>query len=96
LLLTIDLHENLIKIKSVAISMMSSFKLASILSTELDTPEPNGLVTDSNVSLCKQIFNITMTQIETLVEPNCVTDNLGWEPMAFVGIHPPILSVTAS
>jgi hypothetical protein len=66
---------------------MSSFKLASILSTELDTPEPNGLVADDDAPLCKQIFNISMTQIEMMIEPNCVTDYLGWTPMTFIGIH---------
>ena len=33
-----------------------------------------------------------MTQIESIVEPDCITDDIGREPVTFVGIHGPILA----
>jgi hypothetical protein len=37
-----------------------------------------------------------MTQIEAIVEPNGVTDDIGWEAVAFVGTHAPILAISTS
>jgi hypothetical protein len=37
-----------------------------------------------------------MAEIETIVEPDCVADDLRWESMALVGIHPPSLPVSGS
>jgi hypothetical protein len=37
-----------------------------------------------------------MTEIESVVEPDCVTDDICWESVAFVCIHPQILASRAS
>jgi hypothetical protein len=34
-----------------------------------------------------------MAEIESVVEPNGVTDDIGWESVSFVNIHGPTLSV---
>ena len=39
--------------------------------------------------------NEVATKIESVVEPNGVTDDIEWESVSFVYIHGPILSVTA-
>gem|GEM_PF-2026790 len=36
-----------------------------------------------------------MAEVESIVEPDCVTDYIWWEPMAFISIHRLILAVTA-
>jgi hypothetical protein len=37
-----------------------------------------------------------VAQVEPIVEPNGVADDIGWESMALVGIHSPILAIWAS
>jgi hypothetical protein len=36
-----------------------------------------------------------MAEVESIVEPNGVGNDIGWESMTFIGIHTPILSATA-
>ena len=37
-----------------------------------------------------------MAEIETIVQPDSVTDNLGWESVTFISIHSPILTISAT
>ena len=37
-----------------------------------------------------------MAEVESVVQPNRVADDFRREPMAFVCVHPPILSISAS
>ena len=37
-----------------------------------------------------------MAEIESIVEPNSVTDDIGQEPVAFVCVHEPILAISGS
>jgi len=46
--------------------------------------------------LSYQIFNIAVTGIETKVEPDGIGNDIWRESMTLVGIHPPILSISAS
>jgi len=38
----------------------------------------NFFATDCDASLGQEIFNITVTQIESKVEPDCVANDIGW------------------
>jgi len=49
-------------------------------------------VADSNTSLGQQIFDISVAQVEAVVEPHRVTDNLRWKSVSLVCIHPLIVS----
>jgi hypothetical protein len=52
--------------------------------------------TDFNPPLCQQLFNITMAEIESEIEPHRVRDDIGRESMAFIcrsaSIHSHILA----
>ncbi len=37
-----------------------------------------------------------MAEVESIVEPDGITDDIGWEPVAFIDSHQPILSISAS
>ena len=37
-----------------------------------------------------------MAEIEAIVEPDGIADDIGRESVAFVCVHPPILSISAS
>ena len=43
---------------------------------------------------CRSPRRRTMTGVESVVQPNCVADDFRREPMAFVCVHPPILSIS--
>jgi hypothetical protein len=53
----------------------------------------NRFPADYDATFSQQIFNISMAETESVVEPDRVTDDVGWEPVPFVSIHPPILSI---
>ena len=71
---------------------MFTFQSACINSSEFDTPETDGFSAHCDTPLSEKIFNIAMTEIEAIVEPNGVTDDIGWESVAFVCIHLLILA----
>ena len=41
----------------------------------------------SNASLSQDIFNIAVTEIESVVEPDGVADDIGWKSVAFICVH---------
>jgi hypothetical protein len=51
----------------------------------------------ANTSFSQEVFNVTVAEIESVVEPNGgVTDNMGRESVTLVCIHGPILSISAN
>ena len=91
MLFAIDLHEDFIDEEGIAVAMMLSLQSPGEPGTELDTPEPNGFVGDCDASLSKQIFDITVAEVESEVKPDCIADDLRWEPVTFVDIHSGII-----
>ena len=53
----------------------------------------DGLSADNNSSFSLEIFDIAMTEIESIVEPDSVGNDTWWEAVTFVGTHRPILTV---
>jgi len=51
---------------------------------------------NDDASFSEEVFNIPMAEIEAIGEPDCITDDVGRESMAFVGVHRPILAILAS
>jgi len=74
LLLAIDLHENLINVERVTVSSLPAPQSFGIFGPKLDTPWPDGLVTNGNTALGQQVFNISVTQAESVVEPDNIAD----------------------
>lgn len=56
-------------------------------------PQPDRFAADGDTSLGKKILDISMTKIESVVEPDGVADDFRRESGAFVSIHAPILSI---
>lgn len=76
---------------SIAVALVLSLQPSGIFGAELDTPKAYSFVTNVYPALSKQVFYITVTQIKPEVEPDCVTDDLGWESVAFICLHRPII-----
>ncbi len=62
---------------------MLSFQSSGIKTAKLDTPEPDGFSTDGDASFSEQVFDEwsgtpAMTEIEAIVEPDGVGNDIGW------------------
>ena len=60
LLLTIDLHEDLVEVECIAVTTVSLLESTRVSSTKLDTPKSNRPVADSDSSFREQIFDIAI------------------------------------
>ncbi len=90
---TIDFHENLVDEEGVTITTVLSLQPSSILCTKFDAPEPDSLAADGNASLGQKIFNIPVAEIESMVEPNGIANDVRWKSVTFVCVHVLILSI---
>jgi hypothetical protein len=52
-------------------------------------------VANGDASFSEQILDISVTQVEAIVEPDGVTDDVRRESVPFICIHWPILSISA-
>ena len=88
--------EDFIEIECVTKATMLSLQSAGIKCSEFDAPEADRFSADSDASFSQKIFEIAVTQIEPVVEPDGVADDIGWESVSFISAHSPILSKSAS
>jgi hypothetical protein len=51
---------------------------------------------DRDSSLGKEIFDISVAEIEAIVEPDRIGNDIWRKPMSFVCVHPPILAISAT
>lgn len=75
---------------------MLPLQSSSVETAKLDAPETDRFSTDDNAAFSQEIFYVSMTQIESVVEPDCVANDVSPESMALVGIHSPILAISTS
>jgi hypothetical protein len=95
-LLAVDFDENFINVESIAVASVLSLQSACVNGTELDAPKADRFAGDRDAAFCQQVFDISMAQIEAIVEPDSVGDDVGRESVSFVCIHTPILPNSSS
>ena len=101
MLLTIDLHEHFVDVESVAIASVFSLQAAGINGAKLDAPQTNCFTANCDASFSEKVFDEwsgtpAMAEIESIVQPDCVRNNIWRESVALASIHEPILSISAS
>jgi len=96
ILVAINLYEDFIDVEGVTVALMLSFQMAGIFCAEFDASETDRFVRDGNASFSEQIFDISMTQIESVIDPYHVADDFGRESVSLVSIYRPILAITTS
>ena len=79
---TVERHEDFIQIPGVAQPASATLQLSCVVETERLTPVADGFVRNCDASLGEQIFHITETQAESVVESDSVADDLGWKPIS--------------
>jgi hypothetical protein len=92
MLLAVDLDEDFIDIECIAIATVLSLQTSGTERAELDPPQSDCFAADSSTSLGEKIFNIAMAEVEALVEPDCVRNDIWREAMPFVCVHRLILT----
>ena len=95
MLLAIDFHKDFIDIECVTKATMLSLQSPGINGSEFYTPEADSFSTDDNATLGEQVFDISVAEIETVVEPDGIANDSWRESMTFISIHSPILAIWA-
>jgi len=71
---------------------VSLFESTCVSSAKLDAPKSDGLVADTNAAFGKQVFDVTIALVESMIEPNGVTDDIGRKSVTFLSIHHQIIN----
>jgi hypothetical protein len=95
MMLAVDFDEDLTDVEGVAVASVFSFQPACIDGAEFDTPEPDRFPGDNDVSLRQDILDVAMAEIESVVEPDSVENDIRRKSVALVSIHWQILSISA-
>ena len=92
MLLAVDFYEDLVNKEGVAITSVISFSSPSVFRPDLDTPQPDRLSAGSDAPFSQEIFDIAMDEVESIIEPDSVGNDVWWKPVSLVSIHGPILA----
>lgn len=72
---------------------MIADQASGVQDSEFDTPEKNGFPSDDDASLGEEIFVIAVAEVESIIEPDGITDDVRRESVVLLGIHGPNLSI---
>jgi hypothetical protein len=93
-LFAIDLHEHFINEECVAVASVLELQSSSVYGSEFNAPKPDRFSADHAASLGQEVYNVAVTKVETVVQPDCVADDIGWKSVTLVSIHEQILHMT--
>ena len=96
MLFAVDSNEDLIYVEGVPITTMLSLQSVGINGTEFDTPKSDSFGADDYATFRQEIINIAMAQVEAIVEPDGIGNDIWRESVTFIGIHEPILSISGT
>ena len=100
LLPPVDLDEELVQMPRVAHAAPAAPQPASVVEPERPTPLPNRLIRHGDPAFGEEIFDISETQAEPVVEPDGVTDDFTGESVSTIAgrliLHRPTLPPEAS
>ena len=91
MLLAVDLDEDLVDVEGIAVPPVFSFQSSSVYGSKFNAPEPDALVADCDSTFGQKVFDIPVAEIESIVEPNYVGNDIWWEAVTLVSIHRPII-----
>ena len=93
MLLAVYLHEDFVNVEGVAVASVLAFQSTGIDCSKLDAPEADRFPSDDDASFSQEVFDITVAEVEAVVEPDGVGGDVSWESVPFVGIHGTILAI---
>jgi hypothetical protein len=84
--LTLNFDEDRVDEKSIAVASMRTPQSALVSGTEFVAPQPKRFPADLDSSMSQQIFNIVVTEAESVIQPYRVSDDNGRESVAFIRV----------
>jgi hypothetical protein len=81
-----DGQKHLIEVPLVARSRAPTAQQIGIGLPKFPAPIPHRLVRQDDAALRHELFDVPVTEAETKVQPDAMTDDLRWEPMALIWI----------
>jgi hypothetical protein len=82
--LAIDSEKHLVQVPLIATARATTAQFIDVGLTELQAPLAHGFVGEHDASLGHELFDVAKTEGEAKIEPDTMTDDLGWEAIAFV------------
>ena len=61
---------------------MFTLQSAGINGSELDAPKADSFAADCDATFSEEIFDISMAEIESIVEPDGIADDIEWQSAA--------------
>ncbi len=83
-LFALNFHEYFIYIERITVALVFSTEPSGEFGSEFRAPKPDGFIAYGDAPLGEQILDIPVTEIESVVEPNGVADDIGRESVTFV------------
>jgi hypothetical protein len=94
MLLALNLDKDFVDKKCIIATLIPTSKSSGVPGAKFDTPQSNRLVANRNTTLSHKILDFATAQIEAMLEPDNVLNELGRKLVAFVlrrrSIHPSI------
>ncbi|MCP4950600.1 MAG: hypothetical protein GY922_01965 [Proteobacteria bacterium] len=78
MLFAVDLHEDFVDVEGIAVASVLALQSAGINRSEFYAPETYRLSSDSDASFGEEVFDVAMTQIESVVKPDTIGNNIRW------------------
>ncbi len=79
-----DCDEHFVHVPDVAESTLSSPQSAGIRWPKLAAPGSNGFVGYGDATLREKVLDISKAQSEAMVQPDGMTDDLGWKTVTSI------------
>ena len=70
--------ENLVDVVGVAVASVLSLQSPGVYSSEFDAPETDCFPGDDNPAFRQNIFDVSMAQVEAIVEPESLPHEVLW------------------
>ena len=88
--------EDFVDLEGVTVASMFALQSACINGTKFYAPKTSCLATYRDSPFSQEIYNIALAQVEAIVEPDSVGNDIGRKSVALVGIHLPIPANSAT
>jgi hypothetical protein len=77
-------NHNLVEVPNITAAWPPASEAAGVVWPELQGPPANGLIGHDDAALEQHLFDQPQAQRESEIEPNRMSDDLGWKAMTFV------------
>jgi len=78
--------QDFINVKGIPVTQVLTFRATDEEGSEFCTPEADGFATYGDMPFSEEILNISMTEVEALVQPDCIGNDIWWgHPIGIAG-----------